>query len=129
MRKNKKEVLKIAKKFFKESLNHENLAVKNIRLIKKNYKGAALNVLKAYLDLVRRHQNAQTLTIESADRINHRLTVEFLKSFERKADKKLDLKTKTNPMLISGVRVTLGDNQWDFSLRNRLDQLKEALSG
>ena len=47
---------------------------------------------------------------------------------ERRFGRKLDTRVVVEPSLIGGVRVSVGDEVLDTSIRARLEQMKAALS-
>jgi len=51
------------------------------------------------------------------------------RGLEERLDKKVDLKVSVKPHLLSGVVVTVGDERFDASLKGKLDNLYQVLSG
>ncbi len=132
MKKSKKENLKIAKKFFKISLRNDNLDSAKVKTvvseIKKSYKSAALGVLKSYLAIVQNKMRRQTLIIESAQSISNQVVQRLKKNFERNTSERILTQVKQNPTIIGGLRITLNDMQWDYSIKGKIDQMKEHLN-
>ncbi|OGY28298.1 MAG: hypothetical protein A2Z42_01320 [Candidatus Woykebacteria bacterium RBG_19FT_COMBO_43_10] len=132
MKKNTKENLKIAKQYFKASFSKENLDIRKVRAlvghIKKSSKGNALNILKIYLSLLNKYFQERTVIVESAGDISKNVVEKIRRNFERSEGRKLDIKLKKNPQVLGGLRVTLSDTQWDYSLKGKINQMKEALS-
>ena len=127
----KKEITKIAKKLFQASFTKDNLdqtkVRENIQLVKKIYKSLSLVILKAYLTLLKQHLARETLLIETPDRLTPRYIEEVKDFFEKKTGKSLQTTFKQNPAILGGLKITLADNQWDFSVKGKITQLKEAL--
>jgi len=71
----------------------------------------------------------ETLTLESAGRIHPRYVDEIKSHFEKIKGKSLQIKQLSNPRLLGGVRVSLGDTQWDYSIKGKIEKMKEALGG
>lgn len=132
MKKSKKENLKIAKKFFKISLSNNSLDSSKIRTvvseIKKSYKRAAAGVLKSYLSILQKKIRSQTLTIESAQSLNSNVVQKLKRSFEKKYHEKIMTRLKQNPHILGGLKITLDDTQWDYSIKGKIDQMKEILN-
>lgn len=49
-------------------------------------------------------------------------------TLEKRFDRKLNLSVKTDESLIGGVRVVVGDEEFDTSVKARLEQMKAALT-
>jgi F-type H+-transporting ATPase subunit delta len=132
MKKSKKEILKIAKRLFHESFTNRKLNIAKIRmnvsLIKKSYKGRALEILRAYSNLVRRYLAQETLSIEASDALAATDIDQIRSHFEKKHGKRLIVRFQKNPSLLGGLKVALGDILWDFSVKEKISQMKEALS-
>jgi len=133
MKKSKKENIKIAKTMFKNSLDQSLINQKKIpslvTKVKLEYKSSALAILKEYLKLVERYEKAQTLLVETSSDIQKPILEKIKKTFEKKFRKSLQMQVLKKPDLITGLKVTLDDTQWDYSLKNRIEQMKEAISG
>lgn len=132
MKKSKKENLKIARKLFKISLSNNDLDRSRIKAvvdeIKKSYKKAALGVLKSYLSIVQRKIQRQTLIVESAQLLGSNEIMRLKDSFEKKSSEKITAKLIQNPSILGGFKITLDDNQWDYSIRGKIDRMKETLN-
>src|SRR3989344_4464091 len=51
------------------------------------------------------------------------------KKYEQKNSSPLKLEFKRNPSLLAGLKITLGDTVWDYSVSNTLDYFKETTRG
>ena len=75
---------------------------------------------------LKRQMAEYTLLVESAvplsssdlAKIKHKLTSHFTIT---------SIEVKINPSILGGIKVTIGDNVFDLSIKNRINQLKEAL--
>ncbi len=132
MKKSKKENLKIAKKFFKISLSNNDLDRAKIKIvvgeIKKLYKRAAVGILKSFVTIMQNKIRRQTLTIESTQSLNNNEVAKLKRSFEKKSPEKITLQLKQNPNILGGLKITLDDTQWDYSIKGKIDQMKEILN-
>lgn len=132
MKKSKKENLKIANKLFKISLSNNDLDRSKIKAvvdeIKKSYKKAAIGVLKSYLSIVQKKIQRQTLVVESAQLLGSNEIMTLKESFEKKSSEKITTKLKQNLNILGGFKITLDDTQWDYSIRGKIDRMKETLN-
>ena len=133
MKTSKKEVLKLAKKLLSASFTGRKLdeakVRKNSAFIKKTAKSASLPILKLYLRLIRRFLEAETLLIESTRNLSPNQISSLKKYFEKSSGKSLSVETKIDPALLGGLKVTLGNTQWDLSVERKINQIREAFSG
>ena len=133
MKTSKKEVLKLAKKLLSASFAGRKLdgvrVRKNSAFIKRTAKSAALPILKLYLRLIRRFLEAETLLIESARNLSPNQISSLKKYFEKSSGKSLSVETKIDSALLGGLKVTLGNTQWDLSVERKINQIREAFSG
>ena len=133
MKTSKKEVLKLAKKLLSASFTGRKLdgvkVRKNSAFIKRAAKSAALPILKLYLRLIRRFLEAETLLIESTRNLSPNQISSLKKYFEKSSGKSLSVETKIDPALLGGLKVTLGNTQWDLSVERKINQIREAFSG
>lgn len=132
MKKSKKENLKIAKKFFKISLSNNDLDRAKIKIvvgeIKKLYKRAAVGILKSFVTIMQNKIRRQTLTIESTQSLNSNEVAKLKRSFEKKSPEKITIQLKQNPNILGGLKITLDDTQWDYSIKGKIDQMKDILN-
>jgi len=66
--------------------------------------------------------------VESAFAIDSAALVDLVATLERRFARKLNVTVKLVPELIGGVRVVVGDEVLDTSVKARLEQMKTALS-
>lgn len=86
-----------------------------------------LEVLSAFKQFVTAEIQEHTLTVESAVALPDSGTAVFA-SVEAKNGPALQKVFKVNPALIGGLRIRLGSQVWDSSLKNRLQSLETSLS-
>jgi F-type H+-transporting ATPase subunit delta len=105
---------------------------------------AARNLLRAVIDngrlsalpeiatqfqaLVDAKSGSSQATIESAFPIDASQLADVKAAMEKRFGKKLEAHVVVKPELIGGVRVVVGDEVLDTSIRARLEQMKAALS-
>ena len=90
---------------------------------------AALPEIAAqYHALVNARSGTSDATIESAFAIDDGQLAAVKTAMERRFGRKLDASVVVVPELIGGVRVVVGDEVLDTSIRARLEQMKAALT-
>lgn len=79
--------------------------------------------LKAFHKSVVREIRKDTLTIESASTLSDEMVDSLVSHFSEGRERSLHITRKTNPDLIAGMRVRLGDTVYDASLAGNLQTL------
>jgi F-type H+-transporting ATPase subunit delta len=105
-------------------------AAKNLlRAVIDNGRLAALPEIAAQFQaLVDAASGTSQATIESAFPIDASQLADVKSAMERRFGRKLEAQVIVQPELIGGVRVIVGDEVLDTSIRARLEQMKAALS-
>jgi F-type H+-transporting ATPase subunit delta len=88
----------------------------------------ALQILKEFSRLIRLETDKHHAVIQSAvplDEASHRAIALSLK---QRDGGEITLETKVDAALIGGVRIRLGSQVWDASVRSRLQALGESLT-
>ncbi len=86
-----------------------------------------LKILDAYKRLLRLEVEKRSATIESASEMAPEAAAQLVQNLKRKYG--LDLATQfiVNPELLGGMRIRVGSDVWDSSVRNRLQRLQQQL--
>jgi F-type H+-transporting ATPase subunit delta len=84
-------------------------------------------VLKDYQRLLRLEVAKHHAVVESATALNTNLSDLLVTKLKARYGNDLTIEFKTNPTLLGGLRVKLGDDVWDGSVRNRLRTLQEQI--
>ena len=66
-------------------------------------------------------------TIESATELDPEASRQIMAGLEQKYGPGLTTKYIVNPALLGGVRIRVGSDVWDSSVRNRLERLQQNL--
>jgi F-type H+-transporting ATPase subunit delta len=105
-------------------------AAKNLlRTVIDNGRLAALPEIAAQFQaLVDARSGVSQATIESAFPMSDGQLAEVAAAMERRFGRKLETRVVVVPELIGGVRVIVGDEVLDTSIRARLEQMKAALT-
>jgi F-type H+-transporting ATPase subunit delta len=86
-----------------------------------------VDVLKDYQRLVRLEVEKRYAIIESATPLNRSVGDQILTNLKARYGEDLTTEFRTNPDLLGGLRIRIGDDVWDGSVRNRLNQFQEKL--
>ncbi|MBA2435735.1 MAG: F0F1 ATP synthase subunit delta [Chthoniobacterales bacterium] len=86
-----------------------------------------IQLLENYQRLLRLEVEKRRATIESAAALDPGASREIVSGLERKYGAGLTTEFVINPALLGGVRVRVGSDVWDSSVRNRLERLQQQL--
>jgi F-type H+-transporting ATPase subunit delta len=84
-------------------------------------------VLQDYQRLLRLEVEKRHAVVESATTLNSTLSDLLITKLKARYGDDLTIEFKTNTSLLGGLRVKLGDDVWDGSVRNRLRTLQEQI--
>lgn len=84
-----------------------------------------LDVLKDYQRLVRLEFEKRHAVIESATPLNRSLGDQIVNTLRARYGDDVTTEFRTNPELLGGLRIRVGNNVLDGSVRNRLNRLQE----
>lgn len=79
--------------------------------------------LKSFLKAATREVQKDTLVIESAQELSDEVVASLVTDFSKDRARPLQVVRKSNPTLIAGIRVQLGDTVYDASVANNLQSL------
>jgi F-type H+-transporting ATPase subunit delta len=84
-------------------------------------------VLNNYQRLVRLEVERRHVVVESAASLNPQVKDQILSKLKARYGDDLTAEFRTNPSLLGGLRIKVGDDVWDGSIRHRLNTLQEQL--
>ena len=84
-----------------------------------------IRLLENYHRLLRLELEKRRATIESATALDPEVGQQITSELERKYGAGLTTEFVVNPALLGGVRVRVGSDVWDSSVRNRLERLQQ----
>lgn len=84
-----------------------------------------IDVLKNYKRLLRLEIEKRHAVIESADELNPEISAQIVQRLKKKYGSDVTTEFVVNPELIGGMRVRIGSDVWDGSVRNRLQRLAQ----
>ena len=86
-----------------------------------------LSVLEQYKRLIRLEVEKRTAVIESATELSPEAARHLVTGLKNKYGNDLTTQFVTNPELLGGMRIRVGNDVWDSSVRNRLQRLQAQL--
>jgi len=85
-------------------------------------------ILESYKRLVRLEVEKRHARIESAGELSDAVRSQIVASLERKYGSALSTEFMVTPELLGGLRIRVGSDVWDGSVRNRLQRLETNLA-
>jgi F-type H+-transporting ATPase subunit delta len=86
-----------------------------------------IKVLESFRRLLRLEMEKRHATIESATELSPWTSSKVVASLKRKYGNELTTEFLVNGNLIGGMRIRVGSDVWDGSVRNRLQRLQQQL--
>jgi F-type H+-transporting ATPase subunit delta len=86
-----------------------------------------LDVLKNYRRLLRLELEKRRARVETASALDSTTSSELVANLKKKYGSDLTAEFIVNPELLGGMRVRVGSDVWDGTVRNRLEQLERQL--
>ena len=86
-----------------------------------------VQVLEAYKRLIRLEVEKRTATVETATELAPEASQQIVTNLKRRYGNDLTARFVTNPELLGGMRIRVGSDVWDSSVRNRLHRLQQQL--
>jgi F-type H+-transporting ATPase subunit delta len=100
-----------------------------LRTVLENGRLSAMpEVASQFIALVNGQSGVSDALIESAFPIEGAALADLVATLEKRFARKLNARVQVNPALIGGVRVTVGDEVLDTSVKARLEHMKLALN-
>ena len=85
-------------------------------------------ILENYKRLVRLEVEARHVRVESAGELSPEVRSQITSSLERKYGSDLTTEFVVSPELLGGLRIRVGSDVWDGSVRSRLQRLEQNLT-
>lgn len=89
---------------------------------------AYMAILNSFVSLVRAELDRQRAVVESASPLDNGLQSNLQASLSQKYGRQLSLEFHVKPELLGGIRVKVGSDVWDGSVKARLEALKASLA-
>ena len=85
-------------------------------------------ILEAFSKLIRAEVERQQALVESATDLDATLRQQLQQSLNAKYGRELSLQFSVKPELLGGIRVRVGSDVWDGSVKARLETLRSQLA-
>ncbi len=108
------------------ALDRERIGAIGRAILEKKPRNYA-QILKNYHRLLRLELDKKRVTIESASELDPEAGRQIVAGLEKNYGTGLTTEFVVNPALLGGVRVRVGSDVWDSSVRNRLERLRQKL--
>ncbi len=86
-----------------------------------------VEILKNYRRLLRLELEKRQAKIETASELDSATTSELVANLKKKYGGELTTQFVVNPELLGGMRIRVGSDVWDGTVRNRLERLQQEL--
>ena len=86
-----------------------------------------INVLKNYRRLLRLEVEKRRARIETASEMDPATQSDVVSNLKKRYGSDLTPEFVVNPELLGGMRIRVGSDVWDGSVRNRLERLQQQL--
>lgn len=84
-------------------------------------------VLKNYKRLLRLELEKRTAKIETASEVDSSIRTELVANLKKKYGNDLTSEFAVDPRLLGGMRIRVGSDVWDGTVRSRLERLQQQL--
>jgi F-type H+-transporting ATPase subunit delta len=126
-----KEIRQLSRRMLQASFTNGHLDAGKISLLvdsltakkPRNY----IDVLKHYRRLLRLELEKRQATVETASEVDPAMRSQILANLKSKYGDDLSTEFRVDPQLLGGLRIRVGNDVWDGSVRNRLQRLQHEL--
>jgi F-type H+-transporting ATPase subunit delta len=129
--KTRKEARRISREMFRHSFTSSKLDEEKItqmvQSVIANKPRHYVDVLKDYQHLLRLEVEKRYAVIESATPLNRSVGDQIVANLKTRYGEDLTTEFRTNPELLGGLRIKIGTDVWDGSVKSRLNQLQQQL--
>jgi Na/Pi-cotransporter len=127
-----KEAARIAKKLFTASVVDGKIDVQTVRtilgkLIDEKPRGF-MALINSYWRLVRLEAEKNTALVESAEALESGVKSQLEADLKKKYGDQVEVGFARNPELLGGMKIRVGSDVWDGSVKSRIDSLSEKFS-
>lgn len=84
-------------------------------------------ILEQFKRLLRLEVDKRSARIESASELSPETSAQLVDNLKRKYGQDLTAEFAVNPELLGGMRIRVGSDVWDGTVRNRLERLQQQL--
>lgn len=121
-----KTIKKLVEVSFKDGRIVESHVVRSIKTLKLLPKYEAIQALSEYLKGIKRIERGHTMYVETVISLSSAQLKKIKKIVEKKT-KVTKVITQINPSILGGFVLKVGDEVWDQSILDKINQVKEAI--
>ena len=129
--KTRKEARRISRELFRNSFTSSKLDEEKITEMVQSVIAKKprryVDVLKDYQHLLHLEVEKRHAVIESAIPLNRPVGDQIVANLKTRYGEDLTTEFRTNPELLGGLRIKIGNDVWDGSVKSRLNQLQQQL--
>jgi len=126
-----KEARKVSREMFRNSFTSNKLDEEKISKMVQSVIAKKprhfVDMLKDYQRLLKLEADKRHAVIESATPLNRSIGDQIVSNLKARYGEDLSTEFRTNPELLGGLRIKIGSDVWDGSVKSRLNQLQEQL--
>lgn len=127
-----KEARRTSRQLFRACMVNGKLDESSVRKVVSTVAGSKprgyIGILDAFARLVANEVDRQRAAVESASPLSVATQTELQASLSKKYGRPLTLDFSVNPELLGGIRVKVGSDVWDGSVKARLKALSDSLA-
>lgn len=128
-----KDALRAARQLFRACFDangklHNNRVKRVVRLVGQRKPRNYQSILQAFQRLIRLEVEKRSAVVESAVDLSTAMREQLRQSLQAKFGEGLSLEFYVNPELLGGMRVRVGSQVWDGSVRAKLEALREKVA-
>lgn len=116
---------KLVRASFVEGALDRGRVLSLVQSISKNKPRNYIQLLENYQRLLRLEADKRRARIESATELDPAAGKQIVADLERRHGPGLTTEFSVNPALLGGMRIRIGSDVWDSSVRNRLERLQQ----
>lgn len=113
-------------KIFQDVLDHDMRSFLKL-LVDKDRTYYTLEILKSFIDLCDEDMGIARAEVDSARPLSEEDLNRIREVLEKKSGKTIVLKNRIDPSLIAGIKVKLGYNVTDATMKRQIENMKETL--
>jgi F-type H+-transporting ATPase subunit delta len=126
-----KEARKVSREMFRHSFTSNKLDEEKISEMVQSVIAKKprhfVDMLKDYQRLLKLEVDKRHALIESAIPLNRSIGDQIVSNLKARYGEDLTTEFRTNPELLGGLRIKIGSDVWDGSVKGHLNQLQEQL--
>ena len=113
-------------KTLKDAVDHDMLSFLKL-IVDKGRAYYLSGILEDYVKLANEELGIELATVVSARKLSDADMKTIGEALVRKTNKKVVLKNKVDPSVISGIKVTIGNNVTDITMASKIERLRSTL--